>query len=108
MRVQPLNPLNMNASVSISNYENLGLFINHTSSSKSASEKNGRAIRRKFRNPMSVKQTPITFEYSVEVSVLNLIGGGKRETEIVTVKGGGIEKRFVSLELAQRWVENNG
>lgn len=98
----------MNASPSITNYENLGLFINHNSYFKSVSEKNGKCVRRRFKKPITETPTPITFEYTVEVSVLNLIGGGKRETEIVTVKGGGIEKRFVSLESAQRWVENNG
>lgn len=65
-----------------------------------------KTIKKKFTN-LWTAPTPISYEYIVESSILNLIGGSVKEVETVTVIGGSIKKRFISMEAAQNWVVKN-
>lgn len=94
----------MNSSPSTSNYENLGLFINRSSSSKSASEKNGRAIRRVFRKPV-VKVQPWNVEECT--IILRSSDGSVREVSGFEVRRGEVVKRFVNREGVERFISQN-
>jgi hypothetical protein len=103
----PLTPLTMNSSPSISNYENLGLYLTSSQTSKSASERNGRAIRRVFRKPTP---TPITtLDWNVEECNIQLRNenGSVREVSGYLVCRDEISKRFVNMESVQRFISQN-
>jgi hypothetical protein len=99
-----LTPFNMNSSPSTSNYENLGLYVNHTSSSKSASEKNGRAIRRVFRKPVVEVQPWNVIECTI---ILRSSDGTVREVSGYEVRRGEIQKRFINREGVERFISQN-
>ena len=95
----------MNSSPSISNYENLGLYLTSSQTSKSASERNGRAVRRVFRKPTS---QPVE-AWNVEECTIQLRSenGSVREVSGFSVSRGEIQKRFVNIESVQRFISQN-
>ncbi len=95
----------MNSSPSISNYENLGLYLTSSQTSKSASERNGRAVRRVFRKPTS---QPVE-AWNVEECTIQLRSetGSVREVSGFSVSRGEVVKRFVDIESVQRFISKN-
>jgi hypothetical protein len=103
--IEKLKPLNvMNSSPSISNYENLGLYINRSYSSSSASERNGRAVRRVFRKPKPVVEAWNVEECNIQLRSEN---GSVREVSGYQVSRGEVVKRFVNIESVQRFISQN-
>ena len=95
----------MSSSPSITNYENLGLYLSSSQSSHSAGEKNGRAIRRVFRKP-----TPQLVEaWNVAECNIQLRSetGSVREVSGFSVSRGEVVKRFVDIESVQRFISKN-
>jgi hypothetical protein len=104
--IEKLKPLNvMNSSPSISNYEKLGLYISSSRTSTSASERNGRAVRRVFRKPA---QKPVE-AWNVEECTIQLRSenGSVREVSGFSVSRGEVVKRFVNIESVQRFISQN-
>jgi hypothetical protein len=95
----------MSSSPSISNYENLGLYLTTNSTSKSASDRNGRAIRRVFRKPASKPAEA----WNVEECNIQLRNenGSVREVSGYVVRRGEVTKRFVNMESVQRFISQN-
>jgi hypothetical protein len=102
--INPLTQKDMNSSPSISNYENLGLYLTSSQTSKSASERNGRAIRRVFR-----KTKPVVEAWNVEECNIQLRSenGSVREVSGYLVCRGEVTKRFVNMESVQRFISQN-
>jgi hypothetical protein len=95
----------MSSFPSITNYENLGLYLTSSQTSKSASERNGRAVRRVFRKP-----APKTVEaWNVEECTIQLRSenGSVREVSGFEVSRGEVVKRFVNMEGVQRFISQN-
>lgn len=91
----------MYSSPSISNYSSLGLYKRgELPTSKSCSEKNGRAVRVRFPNPKRV--APVYSMWN-ESSVLRLLDGDVRR-DLVVVQYKGIQKRFVDEDRAMEYV----
>jgi hypothetical protein len=81
------------------------IFVSHSHTSNSASERNGRAVRRVFRKP-----TPAPLPaWNVDECVIQLRGvdGSVREINGYVVRRGEVEKRFVSMESVQRFILQN-
>jgi hypothetical protein len=96
----------MKTSASITNYENLGLYLTASlSTSKSASEKNGRAIRKTFTKP-ATKPQPV---WEVEECVIQMRNetGSVKEIAGFEVHRGLITKRFITIESVQRFISKN-
>jgi hypothetical protein len=95
----------MSSSPSISNYENLGLYsTSPLSTSKSASERNGRAVRRVFRRPKPVVEAWNVEECNIQMRSEN---GSIREVSGFEVSRGEVVKRFVNMESVQRFISKN-
>jgi hypothetical protein len=92
----------MSESPSISNYGSKSIYTNAADSNvRSAGEKNGRAIYYKMRKP---KVSKVEYLMNVETTLLRVVGSEPREVEVIMVRGGGVEKKFVSEEAARIWI----
>ena len=94
----------MSSSPSITNYENLGLYLTSSQTSKSASERNGRAVRRVFRKPKPVVEVWNVEECNIQMRSEN---GSIREVSGFEVSRGEVVKRFVNMESVQRFISKN-
>lgn len=101
----PLTPLNMSSSPSISNYSEIGQYRNSSPYVKSAGERNSKAIRRRFRRPAVEKPQP----WNVRQCVIQLrdVEGLVREVSGYEVSRGEVVKRFVSFEGMSRFISQN-
>lgn len=91
----------MYESPSISNYDSLGLYKRgELPTSKSCSEKNGRAVR--VRVPNRKRVAPVYSMWN-ESSVLRLLGGDVRR-DLTVVEYMGVQKRFVDEERAMEYI----
>ena len=84
------------------------IFVSHSNTSNSVSEKNGRAVRRVFRKPIPAPPTQLP-AWNVEESIIQLrrVDGSVNEVNGYTVRRGEVEKRFINLECAQRYISQN-
>ena len=100
----PQTPFVMSYSPSISNYSELGQYVNSTPICRAASEKSGRAVRRIERRVRVVRQP-----WNVEFSQFQLRGGDgtMREVDGWVVSREGVVKRFVNYEGVLRFVSQN-
>jgi hypothetical protein len=94
----------MSSSPSISNYSDLGQYVNSTPICRAASEKSGRAVRRIVKRVKQVKQI-----WNVEFSQFQLRGsdGSMKEVGGWIVSRGDVVKRFVNYEGVLRFVSQN-
>jgi predicted trehalose synthase len=85
-------------------YSPVAQFVSTTSTSTSASERNGRAIRKVFRKP-SVKVQPWNVEHCT--IILRSSDGSVREVSGFEVRRGEVSKRFVNREGVERFISQN-
>lgn len=93
-------------------YSPVAQFVSTTSTSTSASERNGRAIRRSFkRGPKAVreKQAVMAGRWEVDECTIMLRGsdGSIREVSGYVVRRGKVVKRFVNREGVERFLSQN-
>ena len=85
-------------------YSPVAEYVSTTSTSTSAGERNGRAIRRKFRKPVSTVEP-----WNVDECKIMLRGsdGSIREVAGFVVRRGDEVRRFVNRECAERFISQN-
>jgi hypothetical protein len=94
----------MSSSPSISNYENLGLYVSSSHSSTSAGERNGRVIRYRVKRAVEAKPEWKIEECTIEIrnseGVVKTVNG-------FSVTNGTITKRFVNMEGVNKFIQKN-
>jgi len=81
------------------------IFVSHSHTSNSASERNGRVVRRVFRKP-----TPAPLPaWNIEECIIQLrrADGSISEVNGYVARRGEVEKRFINLECVQRYISQN-